>query len=235
MAKIALSCHFAHFVTRKRYLHLHDAALGTTAHGIPCVSAAPLPPPRPCVWRVPTTLWSTFLCLLSMVLLFSLGYFRILPSLIQSCRVVCAHSNIAIHARWIASESHPADAPSRQKWINACTTRAPVKKGSRQSPESRLLRSASIRQSRHALLVQDASEGGCSPPKDKVRSDASELRQEHRDLHDMVTFNSAVTTTRRRARVPPSGLLRPHIPARARVRHKSHAVVTTTSPTRAPT
>ena len=70
--------------------------------------------------------------------------------------MVCAYSlccNIAIHARWIASESNPADAPSRQRWIDAHTTCAPAKRGPRRSPESRRLRRASTRQSQHALPV----------------------------------------------------------------------------------
>ena len=41
----------------------------------------------------------------------------------------CAHkacsATCATHARWIASESNPADAPSQQKWIDARTTHAP--------------------------------------------------------------------------------------------------------------
>ena len=55
--------------------------------------------------------------------------------------------------------------------------------------------------------------------------DVSELRQEHRDLHDMGTFDGAATTTRRRAHLPLSGLLQPRIPARARVGHEMHDVV----------
>ena len=39
------------------------------------------------------------------------------PHLIQTCRLVCAHSlatGVLIRTRWIASESNPADEPSRQ-------------------------------------------------------------------------------------------------------------------------
>ena len=58
-----------YYVTRKRCLPLHDVALGTTAQGVPYVSAAPLPPPHRCVWRVATTLrfscWCIFLSCMS--------------------------------------------------------------------------------------------------------------------------------------------------------------------------
>ena len=114
----------------------------------------------------------------------------------------------------------------RQK-VDWCSHARPVKRGSRRNPDSRRLRRASTRQLRHALPVQCASEGGRSPPEDKSRagSNASEPRQEHRDLHDMGTFDSAATATRRRAWLPPSGPLRPRMFARARVGHGSHAVV----------
>ena len=65
-----------YYVTRKRYLHLHDDALGTTTHGVSFDSVAPLPPSRRCVWRVAATLWFTFIYFLLLVL-FSLVYFRI--------------------------------------------------------------------------------------------------------------------------------------------------------------
>ena len=78
LAKIALSCHFALDLrcTRKRCLPLHDDALGTTAHGVPYVSVAPLPPSRRRVWRVATTLCFTCFYLLLLVH-FSLVYVRI--------------------------------------------------------------------------------------------------------------------------------------------------------------
>ena len=47
----------------------------------------------------------------------------------------------------------------------------------------------------------------------------------------METFYGATTTTFRRARLPPSALSRPHIPARARVRRKGERSNTTSSDT----
>ena len=56
-----------YYVTRKRCLPLHDVALGTTAHEVPYVFVAPLPPSRGRVWRVATNLCFTFLYLLLLV------------------------------------------------------------------------------------------------------------------------------------------------------------------------
>ena len=89
-----------------------------------------------------------------------------------------------------------------------------LRRHSRGSPESRRLRRASTRQSRHGLPAQSASEGGRFLLQTRTGSDASGLRQEHRDLHDMETFDSATTTI---ARLPPSGLLGPRVCARPRV------------------
>ena len=57
----------------------------------------------------------------------------------------------------------------------------------------------------------------------RAGSDAAELRQEHHDLHDMGTFDDAITTTRRHSRLPHLGLLRPRVLARPRVGQGSHA------------
>ena len=143
--------------------------------------------------------------------------------LVQSCRVVCANSlfcNIAIQARWIASESNLADVPSRQKWIDARTTRAPGEEGpttkSRLTPAQACLDTAVATRSAHTEPSKGVRAG----------SDGSELRQEHRDSHEVETFDSDATTTRRHtlSQLPPLGLLRSRVSARRRVGHGSHSV-----------
>ena len=106
------------------------------------------------------------------------------------------------------------------------------KKDLRRCPESHRLRRASTRQSRHALARTERIRGRplSAGRQGRTGSDAPELRQEHRDLHDMGTFDSAITATRRGARMPPPGLLPPRIFARARVGHGSHNVISDQKP-----
>ena len=128
---------------------------------------------------------------------------------------MCAYSlscSIAIHARWKASVPIPADAPPRQTWIDVTRPVRPATRGSRESPESRRLRRASTRQSRHALPVQSASEGGRSLLEDKAVQEAT-----------LPSYAKSIATfkTSRDVLEP----LRPRIPARARVGHGSHAAI----------
>ena len=83
-----------------------------------------------------------------------------------------------------------ADAPSRQKWSNACATRAPGEERLSTKPRVTPLRRAFAQQSR-----QSVPEG--SRVKLEVKVDATEMRQEHRDLHDMGTFDGVPTTTKK--------------------------------------
>ena len=130
--------------------------------------------------------------------------------LVQSCRVVCAYSsfcNSAMQARWIASESNPADGPSRQNWPGARATRATCKEElTTQSRVASPQRGFCVAIATHSAGAQGdrlrpLSIGGqrCAG------SDPSELRYEHRDFHDVGIFDIASTATRRHARLPPSG------------------------------
>ena len=123
---------------------------------------------------------------------------------LTSCRVVCAYSlfcNISIEARWIASESNLADAPSRQQGLDARATRAPgedklttqTKVASPQTSVCAIATHSAGSQRDHWRPLF-AGRHSCA------RSDFSELRQEHRGLHDMGTFE--VASTRRLARLP---------------------------------
>ena len=138
-------------------------------------------------------------------------------SVLSCC--VCIH--IAIHARWIASESNRADAPSLQKRINARTTCAPCEE--RLTTKSRVTTALACvdtcSHGRHSLAAQSASEGGRSPLEDKAVQQATLLGF----AKSIATF----TATRRRARLHPSRLLRPRSPARTRVGPRSRAVVST--------
>ena len=126
--------------------------------------------------------------------------------LIQSCRFLCGYSlfcNIAMQASWIAaSESKHAGAPIEERITTQSQSRDKL------CPCT-------------AHLGKPLSTGGQS----LARSDASELNQEHLDLLDMAAFDIATTTTSRHHRLPLSGLLRPRVPARPRIRHGSHVVI----------
>ena len=124
--------------------------------------------------------------------------------------VVCAYSlfsNITIHARWLVDAPNPVDAPSRQKWIDSRTTRAPSEKrlttksgiSTAQACVDTAIKKRSARTER--IRRRWLSTGRQS----RTGSGSAEQRQEDRDLHDMWTFDSAVTATRRRARLPHSG------------------------------
>ena len=91
---------------------------------------------------------------------------------------LCANSlfcNIAIHARWIASESKPADATSRKNGLILARPARPGKKDLRRSPESQRPRRASARQWRHTPPVHHALGESRSPPKDKAVKKATLL------------------------------------------------------------
>ena len=90
--------------------------------------------------------------------------------------MVCAYSlccNIAIHARWIASESNPADAPSRQRWIDAHTTCAPGEK--RPATKSRITTAQACLDTAITTRSARSERGGRSPLEDNAVQEAALL------------------------------------------------------------
>ena len=109
--------------------------------------------------------------------------------------MVCAYSlccNIAIHARWIASESNPADAPSRQRWIDAHTTCAPGEK--RPATKSRITTAQACLDTAITTRSARSERGGRSPLEDNGAP----------ELHDHGALKGWKKLTPSYARLPPN-------------------------------
>ena len=141
--------------------------------------------------------------------------FELSPHSVMSSQVVWVWayslSNILIRARWITSESNPAEAPSWQQWLDASATRAPCEENLATQPRVASPQTCAAITTHSARAQRDHWRPLLTGGLGCAGSGFSELRQKHRDLHDMVPYEVVSTATRRLARLPPCGLLRPHV------------------------